>query len=116
MAFSTLKEGFDSPWGHHKLGIEPGNSVGITSESALIDSPWATSVKIIVVANIFRKNLLMKKQILIGLGVFVALLLAAGGIITVSHSAREAIRGFSLRGQISSFADELLEAGVVGEQ
>jgi hypothetical protein len=76
----------------------------------------ATSVKIIVVANIFRKNLLMKKQILIGLGVFVALLLVVNGVVAVSHFAREAIKDFSLRGQISSFADELLEAGLVAKQ
>jgi len=66
--------------------------------------------------NILRKNLSTKKKILIGLGVFIALLLAANGIAAVSHFAREAIRGFSLRGQISSFADELLEAGLVAKQ
>ena len=66
--------------------------------------------------NILRKNLSTKKKILIGLGVFVALLLVANGVVAVSHFAREAIRGFSLRGQISSFADELLEAGLVAKQ
>ena len=66
--------------------------------------------------NILRRNLSTKKKILIGLGVFIALLLAANGIAAVSHFAREAIRGFSFRGQISSFADELLEAGLVAKQ
>ena len=66
--------------------------------------------------NILRRNLSTKKKILIGLGVFIALLLAANGIAAVSHFAREAIRGFSLRGQISSFADELLEAGLVAKE
>ena len=59
----------------------------------------------------------MKKQVLIGLGVFVALLLAANGIVAVSHFTREAIKGFTLRDQISSFADELsLDAELVNKK